>query len=675
MKKKELKALPVLLATEEMVQAALADNEAREIEEKSFYGNYWHKTIGYQYFVFLRATLTETILRVYLYQKRKLCSGIRIPDYVIFVDVKKKDFITLETETGRFRESMIASLCNYPTGAKSFISDADKDLIHAYMGGREDPAVAIYQWQLNIRKEQLEKRHKKETDAIDTVMDKVPQEPADFPKWAEDEGYLHERYLFYTYSRNPGKGYCSYCRKEVDLREKPRLNWSGICPACKSQVIYKTWKSQKVILDRSYFALLQQLTDKSGYVMRIFYSEKRYRKEEAFRPKFSLCEQERVILDAHLGSWKVYSRDFYKNTSKIRWCNGAKEDLWYDHHHLVLYHRNLYQLRKGIEPLKYVPVEKIFQRLRGKALPVYSVMQACVTRPAWEYLIKLGLIKLAVQLSGHSHLTQPDYNQKKPWDMLRIRREDFALACKKDYGDKMIRIMQYEKRYGFCFQEKEREWFCQFLGVHHVLRYMQNATPHKFVRYFKEVIGAENNHNVANDYLDYLRDLETLGIELNEVNLFPQNFQQAHMDTANLVVEMKNEQKLKEIRKKNLIMENLAAGWEKLYGFEKDGYRILFPHNREELQMEGKLQHHCVGTYFDRVVNGDCVIAFVRKAEELEAPLCTVEWRGEKLIQHRMKYNGAPPPEILAFIGKWEQQVKKNYANLRKAEVIVEAAG
>ena len=112
-----------------------------------------------------------------------------------------------------------------------------------------------------------------------------------------------------------------------------------------------------------------------------------------------------------------------------------------------------------------------------------------------------------------------------------------------------------------------------------------------------------------------------------------------------------------------------------MYGLEKDGYQILFPHNREELQAEGKLQHHCVGTYFDRVVDGTCVIAFVRKVEEPEVPLCTVEWRGEKLIQHRMKYNQAPPPEIKAFIGKWEQQVKKNYAKFHKAEVVAAAAG
>lgn len=675
MREKELRALPVLMATEELVMTARADHGEQKFSRPSWDGSYRYQVTGHRYFVYLRAVLSGTILRVYLYQREKLCNWILTPDYVIFLDIEKEDFTTLETKTGKFREAMIASLCAYPRGAGSFASRADRELIHMYMDWQEDPACAIYQWQLNIRKEQLERRHKKETDAIDAVMDKVPDEPADFRKWAEDEGYLHERYLFYTYSRKPKKGYCSYCGKEVDLLEKPRLNGNGICPACKSRVIYKTWKSQKVILDEQYFALLQQLTDKSGYVMRLFRSKKRYRQEEFFHPEFFVYESERVILDTHLGSREVYSMDFYKNTSVMRWCNGAKGELWHDYHYLVLYHRNLCQLRKGIEPLKYVPIEKIFQRFRGKALPVYSLMQACVTRPAWEYLIKFGLINLAVQLCGYSHLTTLDYNQKKPWDMLRIRKEDFTLACKRDYGDRMIRIMQHERTYGFCFQEQEREWFCQFIGVHDILRYMRYATPHKFVRYLKEEMDAEKNRHAAQDYEDYIRDLESLGQELHEANLFPQNFQQAHEEAARQVTEMQNKRKAAETKQKNRKMAKMTAGWQELYGFEKDGYQILFPHNREELQAEGKLQHHCVGTYFDRVVDGTCVIAFVRKAEEPEVPLCTVEWRGEKLIQHRMKYNQAPPPEIKDFIGKWEQQVKKNYAKLHKAEVVAVAAG
>lgn len=49
--------------------------------------------------------------------------------------------------------------------------------------------------------------------------------------------------------------------------------------------------------------------------------------------------------------------------------------------------------------------------------------------------------------------------------------------------------------------------------------------------------------------------------------------------------------------------------------------------------------NHCVASYIKRVVDGECLIYFLRKTEEIETSLVTVEVRNKAIVQAKGLHN------------------------------------
>ena len=72
---------------------------------------------------------------------------------------------------------------------------------------------------------------------------------------------------------------------------------------------------------------------------------------------------------------------------------------------------------------------------------------------------------------------------------------------------------------------------------------------------------------------------------------------------------------------------------------------------------ESAQQNNCVKTYADRVAKGRCDIYFMRLVNEREKSLVTVEVRGNKVVQQRIKNNMDTTPEQKRFLKKWEKEI------------------
>ena len=77
---------------------------------------------------------------------------------------------------------------------------------------------------------------------------------------------------------------------------------------------------------------------------------------------------------------------------------------------------------------------------------------------------------------------------------------------------------------------------------------------------------------------------------------------------------------------------NKNEAWGKIYTplkdflfFEDEEFTIQFPEKPIDLIKEGMLMHHCVGGYVDSVLEQRCIIVFVRKKENPNAPYITCE--------------------------------------------------
>jgi hypothetical protein len=131
--------------------------------------------------------------------------------------------------------------------------------------------------------------------------------------------------------------------------------------------------------------------------------------------------------------------------------------------------------------------------------------------------------------------------------------------------------------------------------------------------------------------------------------LFPKNLPEAH-DQAS---------KLYENRKTDIFSKMIHASYAatlEQYRFTNNGFTLIPPRSAAEIVKEGHTLHHCVHAYVERVANGECVILFLRRTENIKAPFFTVELRDGRVTQVRGQQNSAPTPEVQKFLELWKRK-------------------
>lgn len=153
-------------------------------------------------------------------------------------------------------------------------------------------------------------------------------------------------------------------------------------------------------------------------------------------------------------------------------------------------------------------------------------------------------------------------------------------------------------------------------------------------------------------YRDYLSLLKDLKIKVDNRNLImPKDLVAAHDNAVKLLNELQREIDNRTLAKR---MKSLAK-LEKNIG----GYCFMVPKDLNELVVEGKQLHHCVGgsTYVEGHRNGKTTIIFVRQAKQPDKPFYTLEFKNGKIVQLRGKHNKKPTQDIEKVADEWLQAV------------------
>ena len=101
---------------------------------------------------------------------------------------------------------------------------------------------------------------------------------------------------------------------------------------------------------------------------------------------------------------------------------------------------------------------------------------------------------------------------------------------------------------------------------------------------------------------------------------------------------------------------------DKKYHYEKDGLEIRPAKDAEEIVMEGRKQHHCVGReiYLKRHNQGESFILLLRKTEKPNVPYYTIEIREDRILQWYGKFDKKPDKEkIEKWLEKYVRYLKK----------------
>lgn len=646
----------------------------------------------------------EKILLLNFFQRSGLGKGKTGAEFRTFIS--RSDYITqdlssakVKWKTGSFKYLLGWYWWNTKEKGHNvtFASDADfasaRYYMKAYLEG-ENPNVwdAIWKFQDEVLDRRLNARHKKETDEIDKKMEMMPEKPEGFEKWAHEVAMGDKRYLVYEAvgRKKMTIGYCTHCKKTfgIDVRSvQPRNKKRGNCPNCGSPVTFiPKGYFPAYQRDSKWVCLMQKVP--TGLVARYFHVHQEIQRDEKYKERFSISELCRAFLEeTDNGAPRIVSYEWgvYKQHGPLRWCP--------DQNHkncacAVVYTENLPGAFDGTA-YRYCALD-LYQRERAcEPIPVWRFMRVYPLHTCLEMFLKAGLINLTGEVvEGHTYNINLD--GKTPEDIFGIPGKYISILRKIDgtYGELgLLRQCAADKIFP---QAEDVHGFYERFGGNDELLGVVNGhmEMRKFNKYMdkqrvalpkqkdipchaawcapqsssREERMHEEYRNLARDWLDYVRWCSILKYDMKDMYvLLPPDFSKAHDRVMKEYQAFKDEQE----RKRQAEMERLikqaldAAGDTPAMMMKARGLMLVLPKSGAEIKEEGRVLHHCVGTYVERVAKGETMILFVRKETAPDVPYFTLEYRDGKVIQCRGKRNCSMTKDVKAFVKAFERKMQE----------------
>ena len=254
--------------------------------------------------------------------------------------------------------------------------------------------------------------------------------------------------------------------------------------------------------------------------------------------------------------------------------------------------------------------------------------------PKIELLVKAGLSQY---LSGLRYL---DLKQKSLDKIFKVDKKFVPML--KDMSTSLLLVAR--KHSWVDSLEDLREIYYLKRDCKYIYKYMSKRTLEYCIEKVKYQYWLYN---------DYLSMAEQMGLDMkNNKVLYPTDIRKAHDKAAKEIQIFKDKQ----------VDEKIKAVSEQMnkYSFNNEIYDIFPASCTEDLIAESEALGHCVRTYAKRVANGETTIFFVRKHDQRDVPLYTLEFRGKKVIQFRGNHNCAPDDQAKQFVHLWMKDIVKN---------------
>lgn len=138
--------------------------QLREQAEKDIpvIDNAWGRRKEYKYNSYIKAKIEKGYLILSVFKTEFVRSGSKYPMYIVYFDRKKGEYLSLETETGKWRTAMLenldAGLSCY--NFKHYISEKDAEKIKKYLKIGEGDFYSICQYQSSLRTKRLDRQYK-----------------------------------------------------------------------------------------------------------------------------------------------------------------------------------------------------------------------------------------------------------------------------------------------------------------------------------------------------------------------------------------------------------------------------------------------------------------------------------------------------------------------------------
>ena len=476
-----------------------------------------------------------------------------------------------------------------------------------------------------------------------------------------DRLYFHgQHYLYYKKHGCWAHIACSKCGGVTDARwksgisyesqfqrwtEEPREGNYGTCPMCGARGKYKCQGKVKGTHDKYIYLFLGQKYKENGMVMRYVEVGKKWmlgficgdKGPEMYNASEELSGVE--IARAYFEPGKKVQIDYHKHDPYMG------KDFWDDCNLYGLANISIsagqimsetYEEMKGTI-FQYSALQEYAKNVR-EVNPIEYLERYSQT-PQIEVLVKLGLTDVVEKLVKCYYGIVADENARRPDQFLGIRKERVKQLIRKKGDTHLLGVMQMEKRQGQNWTDEQVEHLAETdlsgTQVEMATRYM---TLQKLLNRIEKYSGCEYGtecssasariRHTATTYADYLSMRINLGYDLNNtVYQQPQDLEAEHNKMVMETNKEEMDKHLKEVAERYPEIRHVYRGLRNKYLYEDDKYIIRPARSAEEIVMEGRLLHHCVGgdTYLNKHNTGKTYILMLRFKAEPDIPYITVE--------------------------------------------------
>ena len=531
-------------------------------------------------------------------------------------------------------------------------------------------------------------------------------------EYADRIYFQKEHHLYYKKYGSWTKIACSKCSGVTDARwrdgisyesqfqkhtEEPREGKSGKCPMCGAVGTYKCQGKIKGEYSKKIHLFLGQRYKEDGAVLRYVEIEKAWTLgfikgndgPEMYNAAEELSGVE--VARAYFEPGKKVQIDYHKHDLY------RNEDFWDD--------CNLYGLANidikaaPIMPESYEELKntvfrysglKEYAKNMGKINPI-DYLERYSQTPQIEILVKMGLTDVVEKLVKCYYGIVADENARRPDQFLGIRKERVKQLIRKKGDTKLLGVMQMEKRHGQNWTDEQVEHLAETnlsgTQVEMATKYM---TLQKLLNRIEKYAGCEYGvecnsasariRHTATIYTDYLSMRINLGYDLNNtVYQQPQDLEAAHNKMVIETNKGEMDKHLKEVAERYPEIRHVYRGLRNKYLYEDDIYIIRPARSAEEIVMEGRLLHHCVGgnTYLDKHNTGKAYILMLRFKEKPDIPYITVEIdaKNPRIIQWYGDKDKKPDEKnIQSWLDAWLKKLKSGTLQEETSETLTMTA-
>ena len=468
------------------------------------------------------------------------------------------------------------------------------------------------------------------------------------------------RYFFYRYTGEPEQeGVCSYCG-EASRVAGIRNHKMGTCPRCGSRVEFysmKQFAAGNGIGHTIQVAVCQPVNGRIAARLFSVGMGLRWDETRGLQKRFWSNENKRSYLDGQTGAERAYYEApgpcVKVHVDGLCKAGGFGRMGGYP---VAPFHLRELREHMGL----YTPLEVL--AARGCELDAVRMWSAAREQPKAEYLVKLGLYRLALEeLAGNSALREKGKSVAQllgvPAEAVQdLRAADPGLGtleCIRGLLNCGVRVTGQDMR---DISELDLHW-----NVVNPLRDMTRfGTLHKALKYVQDQLertkAFRDGRHVLQTWRDYKNMAMDLGKDVEDVRVaLPKTLKTAHDEAAKSLRARKDRELNKRVARSADKLQNLC--------WRFNGLTIRPAVSQEELFQEGETLGHCVGRmgYAEKMAAFRTAIFFIRREKTPDVPYVTLELNLEKWekIQCYGKHDSWPGKAVDEFVKRWIEEVVK----------------